>query len=259
MIASPVEASILLVAFLASLATLARSRRASSRNRTAINRALHELRRPLQAMALLLPEYAPQPGPVGRWSGGLPGPLGPDPIRQAIEALRHLDREVNGRPARRRSRELLAARLMADACVRRWTAHARLNGSELRLAWTGPDLLIRGDATGLSGALENLILNAVEHGGPEITVYGGERSGRLRIAVEDRGRGGTGSGSAPVDPEGLGDVAGHGLGLGIARETVVEHGGRLECDFGEEGSVVEMFLPIARPGVGGRGRVKVNW
>lgn len=255
----PFEATVLLVALLGSLAGLARSRLASARNRSAINRALHELRRPLQAMALLLPEYASQEGPTGRWAGGLPGPVGPEPIRQAIDALRHLDREVNGRPERRRSRELLAARLMADACVRRWRPHARLNGSELRLAWTGPDLLVRGDATELAGALENLILNAIVHGGPEITVLGGEQAGRLRIAVEDRGQAQSGRGPGPVDPEGLGDVAGHGHGLGIARETVAGHGGRLECEFGDERSVVELFLPIARPGVGGRGRVKVNW
>ena len=55
------EASIVLVACLASLATLARGRSARSRDRIAINRALHELRRPLQAMALLLPEYSPRP------------------------------------------------------------------------------------------------------------------------------------------------------------------------------------------------------
>ena len=255
----PLEASIVLVACLASLVTLARGRSARSRDRMAINRALHELRRPLQAMALLLPEYSPQAGPAGLWSGGLPRPLGPEPIRQAIEALRHLDSEVNGRPGPRRSRELLAARLMADACVRRWSAHARLKGAELGLAWTGPDLLVRGDATGLTGALENVILNAIEHGGPEITVHGGEVAGRLRIAVEDAGRKSAACGRDATDPEGIGDVAGHGLGLGIARNTVTDHGGRLECEFGEERSVVEIFLPIARPGPGGRGRVKVNW
>jgi signal transduction histidine kinase len=255
----PVEVTVLLVAFLASLAGLARGHLVRSRHRTAVNRALHELRRPLQAMALLLPEYASEGGPPVRWAGGLPRPVGPEPIRQAIEALRHLDGEVNGRPVERRSRELLAARLMADACVRRWAAHARLNGSEVGLAWTGPDLLVRGDAIALAGAIENLILNAIQHGGSEITVHGGEVAGRLRIAVEDRGPARHQGERSGVDPEGIGDVAGHGLGLGIARETVLEHGGRFECEFGDRRSVVELFLPIARPGVGGRGRVKVNW
>lgn len=256
----PLELVVTIAACLGSAATVARNRLARSRHRSALNRALHELRRPLQAMALLLPESPTTAGAGVPWVHGLPQPLGPEPIRQAIDALRDLDREVNGGPPAARGRELLAARLMADACVRRWKAHAHLNGAELHLSWVGPDVLLRGDAAALAAALENLIVNAIEHGGSTVTVHGGEVAGRLRIAVEDSG---ILRELSPVtgrsDPEHLGDIAGHGLGLEIARENVLNHGGRLECDFGESRSVVEIFLPVTRPGAGGRGKVKVNW
>lgn len=254
------EMAVAIIACLASVTTLALGRHTRSRNRLALNRALHELRRPLQAMALLLPESPAVASAAPSWTGGLPPPLGPEPIRQAIDALRDLDREVNGRPRARKGRELLAARLMADACVRRWRAHARLNGSTIDLSWTGPDVLVRGDSASLAAALENVLVNAIEHGGSHITVLGGEVAGRLRITVRDSGdREPSGGDSTGSDPQGIADVAGHGLGLEIASGTVMEHGGKLEWDFGERGSVVEIYLPVARPGLSGKGRVKVNW
>ena len=256
----PVETAVAVVALISAASLLIGSRLSRSRNRVALNRALHELRRPLQAMALLLPELEPASSPGVSSRGGFPQPVGPEPIRQAIDALRDLDHEVNGRPPTKRKSELLAARLMADACVRRWTAHARLNGSEIELHWIGPDLLVRGSGSALAAALENVILNAIEHGGPSITVRGGEVAGRVRIAVEDSGdRSARRLLSGRTESDGVGDLAGHGFGLDIARETIAEHGGRLDCEFGEERSVVEIFLPVARPGAAGRGRVKVNW
>lgn len=254
------ETMVATIACLAAASAVARNRHSRSRHRLALNRALHELRRPLQAMALLLPESPAVAGATPAWTGGLPPPLGPEPIRQAIDALRDLDREVNGRPRARKGRELLAARLMADACVRRWRSHARLNGSTIELSWTGPDVLVRGDSASLAAALENVLVNAIEHGGPRITVLGREVAGRLRITVRDSGpRSSSGRDPAQADPEGIADVAGHGLGLEIASRTVQEHGGKLESEFGERGSVVEILLPVARPGSSGRGRVKVNW
>lgn len=256
----PVETVVAVVASISTASLLIGNRMSRSRSRVALNRALHELRRPLQAMALLLPELEPVSGSGTSLRGGFPQPVGPEPIRQAIDALRDLDREVNGRPRTKRKSELLAARLMADACVRRWAAHARLKGSEIGLHWVGPDLLVRGNGSALAAALENVILNAIEHGGPSITVRGGEVAGRIRIAVEDaEDRGVRRLPAAPADPNGVGDLAGHGFGLEIARETINEHGGRLDCEFGEERSVVEIFLPVARPAAAGRGRVKVNW
>lgn len=253
----PIETVVAVLASISTASLLVGNRLSRSRNRVALNRALHELRRPLQAMALLLPELEPASGPGSPLKGGLPQPVGPEPIRQAIEALRDLDREVNGRSRTRRKSELLAARLMADACVRRWAAHARLRGAEIRLRWAGPDLLVRGNGPALAAALENVILNAIEHGGPSITVRGGEVGGRVRIVIEDEGV--SGARGVRTEPTGIADLAGHGLGLDIARETITEHGGKLDCEFGAERSVVEIFLPVARPGAAGRGRVKVNW
>ena len=46
-----------------------------------------------------------------------------------------------------------------------------------------------GDRRALAQALDNLIVNAIEHGGPTIVVEARRRGGRLRISVVDSGRG----------------------------------------------------------------------
>src|SRR3954462_11159659 len=66
-----------------ALVLAAQSLRAG-RRRSALNEALHELRRPLQAVALAA-------GPRGEGSVG-----GGEPIELAAAALERLDREING-------------------------------------------------------------------------------------------------------------------------------------------------------------------
>src|SRR5436190_1773436 len=70
-----------------ALAAAAGGRRVgSARRRAALNRALHELRRPLQVLALS--------GPSPSRAGGPPGALD-----LAIAAVDDLDREINGSAA----------------------------------------------------------------------------------------------------------------------------------------------------------------
>ena len=90
------------------------------RRRERLNRALHELRRPLQALVLRS---------AGARAGGSAGHL-----ELALEALADLDREVNGGARRRRrSRDGrdLAARVRSTAGDRA----AALAGRRLELAW----------------------------------------------------------------------------------------------------------------------------
>ena len=77
------------------------------RRRAGLNRALHELRRPLQALAL--EAGAPTPSPR----------RGRDQLTQALAALDDVDRELNRRPADRRSAPVDGRALAADA-VGRW-------------------------------------------------------------------------------------------------------------------------------------------
>lgn len=258
----------LFVALLVLLAAL-RGFRVAHR-RAAINRALHELRRPLQVLALAgsgAPGSLSGAGAPGSSSGpGLPQPtVGPEstlPVWQAIRALGDLDRELNGGPPRGGRDELIACRLMADSCVRRWQSRAHLAGAEISLRWIGPDALLRGDGAALAGALENLILNSIEHGGPAITVNALTVGRRLRIEVLDDGRSARrdgGRGSASEVMARLRGTDRHGKGLEVVERTVREHGGKLETEFGETCSKAVIVLPVGAPAATARSGIRVNW
>ncbi|MGK2955571.1 MAG: ATP-binding protein [Solirubrobacterales bacterium] len=233
-----------------------------AQRRMALNRALHEIRRPLQALALSSVETAP----AGRLPGRQPNARPGDPlvitgsIWQAIRALGDLDRQLNGVPGQRASSELFACRLMVDACVRRWQSRAHLAGSTIELRWAGPDALVRGDGTAISGAVENLILNAIEHGGPAITVNGLTFGKWVRVEVIDSGR----REQAPANPEvtrpeSRSERRRHGHGLEVVRSVAADHDGRLDLELSEDGSKAVFVLP-ASSNIPARGvPVRVNW
>lgn len=211
-----------------------------ARFRVSLNRALHEVRRPLQVLAMDSPAPA---------------------VKQAIRAVGQLDRTLNGGAERPRVSEPVSCRLMADACVRRWLSRAHLSGAGIELDWTGPDALVRGDGIALCGALENLIVNAIEHGGPLIRVKAHRAGTWVRIEVVDSGcrsrpAGREDSPAATIARQR--GAARHGHGLAIARRTIEEHGGRLELDLGEKGSRATVILPRIRSGRA-TGAVRVNW
>lgn len=247
LVTGPFEFQGLLVAFAVLLAVAGRELRLV-RLRSALNRAIHEVRRPLQAMAL----DAPDP-----------------PVRQMIRAVSQLDRALNGGSAPEMACEDVACRLMIDSCVRRWRSRARLAGAELELGWTGADVLVRGDGTALCAAFENLILNAIEHGGPKIRVEAVVLGRWVRIEITDSGRAsrpaGRGDSPAEVIARQRGPVGeahggeGHGHGLGIARRAVEDHGGKLELEFRDDGSTAAVALPCIRERWRDGGRVRVNW
>src|SRR5436190_8070345 len=93
-----------------------------ARRRTALNRALHELRRPLQVLAL------GRPAPVGAV-----GPAGA--LDLALEAVDGLDRQINGRSAPGSRRRPVACRALAAQAVERWRGAAAVAGRTLELDW----------------------------------------------------------------------------------------------------------------------------
>lgn len=209
---------------------------ARGRRRNALNRGLHELRRPLQAMALAMPEQR---------LGGVRST--PGSMELALAALDDLDREVNGSgfspdPAPVRCRELL------EAAVLRCRGRAAAEGAEVRTRWVGGSALVVGDRLALAAALDNLLANAIEHGGPKITVAGTVRQGRLRMAVVDGG----GEQRRPVAPVRFarfnrGGGSRHGHGLGVVRSVAADHGGRFAIQRSAEGAVAMLELPLAQP------------
>ncbi|MGI5321984.1 ATP-binding protein [Actinomadura nitritigenes] len=125
-----------------------------------------------------------------------------------------------------------------------------------RVAVEGPaDLFVRADPRRLDVIVANLVGNALKHGGPPVTLRFGPdgRGGEpgVAITVADRG---------PGIPDDLLPVVfdrfvkaeaarsrseGSGLGLSIAKENAVLHGGTLEAANGPDGGAVfTLWLPV---------------
>jgi signal transduction histidine kinase len=220
-------------------AVAAQSLRAG-RRRSALNEALHELRRPLQAVAL-----AAGPRFGGSAAGG-------EPIELAAHALERLDREINGGPLVPALGSVDAAAL-ARSAVARWQARARIAEASLELRWNAGDALLNGDRSALAQALDNLIVNAIEHGGPTIVVAGSLREGRLRIAVVDSGRAARRRPRRNSAAEMFARLSGRhhrGHGLGVVRRVAADHGGRFALHRAERGSRAVLELPLAEAETG---------
>lgn len=224
-----------LLPLVAALLVIAAREAWFAHRRSLVNRALHEARRPLQAIALALPA-----GP-GRLTPALP-------VWQAIRALGEVDRQINGGAPDQLRPEPIACRLMTEACVRRWQSRARMAGGGIEMRWTGPEAMVTGDPATLSAAIENLIVNAIEHGGPRIIVRSLVVGQRLRIEVSDNGRGERPGERGGSPAEVIARLRGrdrHGHGLNVVRSAVGDHDGNFDIAIAEEGSTATITLPCA--------------
>ncbi len=207
----------------------------AGRRRSALNEALHELRRPLQAVALAA---GPQLG----------GPAGAgEPIELAAAALERLDREINGGPLVPTLGSVDAAAL-ARSAVARWQARVQIAEGSLELRWSAGEALVSGDRSALAQALDNLIVNAIEHGGPTIVVAGRLLEGRLRIAVVDSGRAARSRSRRNGPAQVIARLSGRhhrGHGLGVVRRVAADHDGRFSLRRSERGSLAVLELPLA--------------
>ncbi|HEX5758878.1 MAG TPA: ATP-binding protein [Thermoanaerobaculia bacterium] len=210
----------------------------AGRRRTALNEALHELRRPLQAVALAA-------GPGGEGEPRLEGSL-----QMAALALERLEREINGKPAAAETATLPAKPLL-EAAVERWRGRAALAGGSLELRWHAGEPRLAGDRYALAQALDNLIVNAIEHGGGRVSVEGKVAGGRLRVSVRDSGPGSRSIHRRPTPARLIGRVSGrrrHGHGLRVVRRTAADHGGGFELRRSGSGTAALLELPLARAG-----------
>jgi signal transduction histidine kinase len=219
----------------ASFAAAVTAQSLRARRRSALNEALHELRRPLQALALAGGRQAPPPAVVE------------SSVRLATVALERLEHEVNGGGTLAGRREQVRVRPLAEAAVARWQARARLGGGSLRLGWWAGEALVAGDGAALAQAVDNLVVNAIEHGGPAVTVEARRSGERLRIAVADSGAASRPPSRRGTPAETIARLRGrrrHGHGLAVVRRVAAAHGGRFVLQRSECGSLALLELPL---------------
>ncbi len=197
---------------------------AGSRRSRKLNRALHELRRPLQSMTLAIERPAPDLACAGAC------------LEQARGALAGLDRAINGgERAPRLVRTALAE--IVGSLERRWRF------ADVRVEAADPNVQLVADPIGLGAALDNLVSNALSHGTGPVEVRALTAAGSARIEVRD-------GGCAPRPPgEGGGDPR-RGHGLGIAAELARRHGGTVIPPRGAAGggTVAALSLPTVARG-----------
>jgi signal transduction histidine kinase len=195
-----------------------------------LNRALHELRRPLQAL-VLMEESSGQPAasPPAASRRGL--------LEVAASALQDLDGTVNGEDRKPRTRRF-SCREVVLAALERWRPIAARTGG-IRLYWDAGPAPIEGDAVQLAQALDNLFANALEHGGPPVVVTGARVAGRIRITIANGVR-------AQV-AERNGDPR-RGHGTDVVSRVASSHRGRFALCRTGTGCVAALELPLAEPG-----------
>lgn len=199
-------------------------------HKRALNRALHELRRPLQALLLLGDGTG---GPAATPSAASQRGL----LELATSALQDLDCALNGKAPSRPTRRF-SCREVVLACLERWRPQAARAGG-IRVYWDAGPAPIEGDAARMSQALDNLLSNALEHGGPPVEVTGALVAGRIRITIAN--------GVGPTSPAGRRDPR-RGHGTGLVSDVASAHRGRFALCHTGSGCVAALELPLAEPG-----------
>lgn len=234
---------IMVAGWLASavLASVALGQRLSAvQIRRSIRRHLHEARRPLQALALAGPPE-----------------IAASCLDLTAAALSDLEREMKRAwwQARSRGRGSAECRGVIEAAAGRWRRAAEARGGGIRISAEVAECLVSADRIALSQALDNLIVNALEHGGARLTLSARATGGSVRFKVVDDGQLASVGGSAapgpvistPVlDPVVAipGPAAERGNGLRVVRDLAAVCGGRFALQCSPQGSEAILELPV---------------
>jgi signal transduction histidine kinase len=168
-----------------------------------IAEAEHELRGPLQAIALAMPQE-----------------LASELARVRI-ALDDLAAARSGRRADADSELVRLDRVVWRAATASDLAARRVGGG-VHLDWSAGPVTIKANRGRLAQALGNLLANAVEHGGGNVRVIGRRTRRGVRVEVRDSGR---------------------GHGLTIAAKAVRDSGGSISAAKAGSGTAVAIDLP----------------
>ncbi len=214
------------------------------RRRERVTRAVHELRGPLTAARLGLALSAR----LGELAGGRLRALELE-LERASLALDDFAAS-GGSSVPQSVEEVDISSLLAD-CVEAWRPAALARGGDVEVNWPARAAYVRGDRLRLAQALDNLIANAIEHGGGAVEVRGRVLADLIRVEVRDRG---------PGIPVPLADLirrarrgrGWRGRGLAIVASIAEEHGGRLRAAPSEQGARLLIELPLAESSDAGR-------
>ncbi len=171
-------------------------------------------------------------------------------LQHLLDDLSHLHQQVFGELELNRQSISLVDWL--PGVLRPWQEAARQNRLGWRLELPEAITSIRADPIRLAQAVENLVSNAVKYtaAGGSVVVAAGENEDKVWISVSD-----TGPGISAEEREKIflpfyrGDQGqrlkqGMGLGLAIARDLVIAHGGALELESQPRlGSKFTIWLP----------------
>lgn len=199
------------------------------RRRSSLNEAMHELRRPLQVLSLVLPDR-------------LPGDAAVDSsLRLVADALDRLDCRINGDDDANFTVRF-AARPLLEEAVLRWKKQAAAAGGSLTLHWNAGEAIVTVDPAGFAQAVDNLISNAIEHGGPTVTVEARTAGFLLALSVRDSGTFGCGGARRPRRRSHRGR---RGHGLRRVGRFASAHGGSFDLRTESEGAVATIRLPMS--------------
>ena len=210
----------------------------------------HELRTPLQIIQ-------------GNLEGALDGVYEPTPehLRATLDETRRLARlvgdlqtlslaEAGQLPLHRR--EVVAADLLEDVATR-FAGAAAETGVVLKVTPNDDSPILLVDPERLEGVLSNLTANALRHtpAGGHVTLSAAAVAGGAALAVADSGEG-IAADELPFvfdrfwrGDRSRGRTAGAGLGLAIARQLVLAHGGTIEVSSAVgQGTTFSIFLPL---------------
>jgi len=205
------------------------------RRRSALNEAMHELRRPLQGLALALPDEGSRRASAESCLG------------MAVAAVERLDREINGGSLEAPIAPV-SPRPVIEAAIDRWRCAAEALGRPLGLEWKAGDPLLETQVAELAGALDNMISNALVHGRGAVLVEVGEVGEHLHLVVRDGGCAEEGRRWGRVmRAVRSGGRDRHGHGLRIVRRTAARCGGSFRLRRSPGGTEARLELPLAGP------------
>ncbi len=224
--------------------------RAETARRNLTADVAHELRTPLQIIQ-------------GNLEGALDGVYEPTPahLQATLDETRRLARlvgdlqtlslaEAGQLPLHRR--EVVAADLLEDVATR-FAGAAAETGVVLKVTPNDDSPILLVDPERLEGVLSNLTANALRHtpAGGHVTLSAAAVAGGAALAVADSGEG-IAADELPFvfdrfwrGDRSRGRTAGAGLGLAIARQLVLAHGGTIEVSSAVgQGTTFSIFLPL---------------